>query len=374
MMIPVNSPDVNQADIERVAEDLRLGRLSGSTVTITGLELALAAHVGTAHAVAVANGSCALDLACEVAGVSPGDEVVLPTLTIVSCLAPILRRGARPVFVDASPSDWNMDLDQVVSSVGPRTRAIIAVHTYGLGLDIPTLRERLGERPPYIIEDAAEALGVFVRNRPCGSLGDVAIHSFYANKVITGGEGGALTLEDYETAEDLRALRNLDFGAVERFRHERAAWNFRMSSLQGALIHSQLDRIQMFLEHRRQVGLRYREQLSHLPGLEFQPLTNSVSENGHWVVAVTTGANTGVTGEMMRSRLAEEGIETRALFAPLHRQPVLARFGFSDQETRPVAESLYARGLYLPCGNGISFDSVDKVCSAVDRVYYEVFS
>jgi len=373
-VIPVNIPDVAHQDLAAVEAALRAGYLSGHTEVVTGFEEALAGRVGTTFAVAVSSGSAALELACEIAEIQPGDEVVLPAFTIMSCLAPVLRRGARPVFVDSRPGDWNMAPDQALGAITPLTRAIIAVHTYGLGLELDTLHSAISDAGGLLIEDAAESLGVRVNGRECGSLGHVGVHSFYANKVITGGEGGALTLDNVQIYRRLRALRNLDFGAVDRFSHQTAAWNLRMSSLQAALVHSQLTRLDHYLAHRLYIADAYRERLAHLPGITFQNMANSVSRCGHWVVALLIDEDTGVDAKRFGSELADVGVESRPFFTPLNRQPVLAKYGLEQQPAMPVAERLARQGLYLPFGNGIDLTTVERVCQHFQQVHQRLIS
>lgn len=367
-MIPVNIPSVTQDDIDSVVSALRDGWISGEGPVVQDFEFAVASKTNRKHGVSVSNGSDALDLAFAAIDLQPGDEVILPTFTIISCLAPILRMGLVPVFIDSEPGTWNMDTTKIRDSISERTRAILAVHIYGLTVDFDPILSLAKEFNLFVIEDAAEAQGLTYKGHPCGSLGDLSTFSFYANKNLTTGEGGMVLTDNDEIAERLKYLRNLTFKASERFVHEDLGWNMRLSSLQSALGKSQLGRLDWAVSRRKEIARRYRENLEDLANISFQDDKSVGGENCYWVFGVLLSEGHRFdNAKKAMEELASKGVGTRPFFYPLHLQPVIDRFpSISRSSSLPVAENLYARGFYLPNGLGMS-DSDLEICIQVAR-------
>ena len=217
------------------------------------------------HAFAVSNGSAALELAVQAIGIGKGDEVIMPTFTIISCALAVVRAGATPVYVDADPHTWNMKVEDIEPLITERTKAIMAVHIYGITVDMDPLLEIAKKYKLKVIEDAAEVIGQTYKGQPCGSFGDISTLSFYPNKHITTGEGGMVLVNDDELAERCNSLRNLCFGKTDRFVHKELGWNFRMSNLQAAVGVAQLERLPQTLEKKREIGKIYHQ---HLEGCE----------------------------------------------------------------------------------------------------------
>ncbi len=186
--IPVNQPLLNGNEACYLQECIDTGWISSEGPFVERFETAMAGRVGRKYGIAVCNGSAALEAAVAALGIGPGDEVIMPTLTIISCAASVVRAGATPVLVDADPLTWNMDVDQVRAKISSRTRAIMAVHLYGLPVDMHPLLELARRHGLAVIEDAAEAIGQTCNGQPCGSFGDMSIFSFYPNKHVTTGE------------------------------------------------------------------------------------------------------------------------------------------------------------------------------------------
>lgn len=233
--VPVCKPHVWGDEIAELARVLDAEWLSASTPVVDEFEQAFARRLGIAHAVAVVNGTCVLELALDVLGIGPDDEVIVPDFCVFSCVLAVVRRGARPVPVDADDT-WNLDVESARAAITPRTRAILAVHTYGHPARIEELRAIACANQVALVEDAAEALGATVGTRPVGTFGDLSCFSLYANKAITTGEGGFVATDSAELADKLRWKRNLCFGTDEesRFTHEALGYNFRMGALQAA--------------------------------------------------------------------------------------------------------------------------------------------
>ncbi len=349
--IPVNEPLLDGNERRYLQQCIDEGWVSSDGPFVAEFERRFAARVARQHGVAVANGSAALEAAVAALGLQPGDEVIVPTFTIISCVAPLVRAGLVPVLVDSDPATWNMDPAAVARRIGPRTRAIMVVHIYGLPVDLDPILALAKEHGLRVIEDAAEAHGQDYRGRPCGSFGDLSVFSFYPNKHVTTGEGGMILTDDDGLAERCRELRNLCFvPGKRRFVHEELGWNFRMSNLQAAVGVAQLERLDEFVARKRRMGRRYSELLAGVPGLELPVARTPYAENVYWVFGVVLTDEVPFDAEEAMRRLAARGIGTRPFFYPMHQQPVFRRMGLFAADRHPVAERLAARGFYLPSG------------------------
>ena len=360
--IPVSEPALGAVEREALQRCIDDGWISSEGPQVVEFEQRIAELVGRRHAIAVSSGTAALDVAVELAGVGPGDEVILPSFTIISCVTQVVRSGATPIFVDSDPDTWNADVTQVIECIGPRTRAIVLPHLYGLPADIAPIEQVAAEQGIVLIEDAAEAHGQLVGGRPCGSFGSLSMLSFYPNKLITTGEGGMLLTDDDELAERARRLRNLGFRPERRFVHEELGWNYRMTNLQAALGVAQVERWADHLARKRAIGLRYHELLQDIETVQLAPTEHAGSENLYWVVGLVIDEATGLDAITVMRRLADQQVGSRPFFYPLHRQPVLNRLGFGVDDDLPVAERLGEQGLYLP--SGVTLTDEDIVRSA----------
>jgi perosamine synthetase len=289
--------------------------------------------------------------------------VLVSASTNVATALAVVHNGAVPVPIDSEAITWNLDLDLIEARITERTRAIIPVHLYGHPVDMDRLMEIADRRGLIVIEDCAESHGATVRGRMTGSFGAMACFSFYANKVITTGEGGMVTTNDPALAERLRLLRNLAF-TTPRFRHDEAGYNFRMTGFQAALGLSQLRRIEEVIAAKRALAARYDAALHDVPGLSL-PVELDWARNVYWMYAVVVGPAFGRTRDELASRLRAEGIDTRTFFCPMDLQPFLRRLpGFPD-DACPVADRLWEEGLYLPSTPTLSDAEVVRIGTAV---------
>ena len=362
--IPVNEPVLDGNEIRYLTECIETGWISCDGPFVHQLEQAIAKKVDRRYGVAVCNGSAALDVAVAALNLEHGDEVILPTFTIISCAAAIVRAGAVPVVVDADPATWNMDPNQIEEKITPRTRAIMVVHIYGLPTEMePILRlaERHGLK---VIEDAAEAIGQTCNGKTCGSFGDISTLSFYPNKHVTTGEGGMVLTDDAGLAERCRSLRNLCFQR-KRFIHEELGWNFRMSNLQAAVGVAQVERLDEFVNRKREMGARYDQLLHETAGLQLPLKATSYANNIYWVYGVVLNDAIEIDAETATGRLSQAGVGTRPFFFPMHEQPVFRRMGLFQNVACPVAEYLARRGFYLPSGLGVTEDQQRRVTAAL---------
>lgn len=363
--IPVNEPLLGDNEKKYLLECIDTGWISSEGPFVRQFEEKFAKRVGRQHGVAVANGSGALDIAVQALQLGPGDEVILPTFTIISCAASIVRAGAVPVLVDADPETWNMDVNQIAEKITPNTRAIMVVHIYGLPVDMDPIIELARKHDLKIIEDAAEMHGQMYKGKPCGSFGDISTFSFYPNKHITTGEGGMLVCDDPDLAERCRGLRNLCFQAKKRFVHEELGWNYRMTNMQAALGVAQLERLDEFIGIKRAMGRRYTTLLKDVAALQLPLERTENAENIYWVFGVVLDDAIPFDAEEAMKRLAATGIGTRPFFWPMHEQPVFSRMGLFAGDHFPVAEKLARRGFYLPSGMALSGQQMERVITAV---------
>lgn len=367
-MIPVNEPLLDGNEKKYLIECIDTGWISSEGPFVTRFEKDMAAAVGRRHGIAVCNGTAALEVSVAALDLKPGDEVIMPTFTIISCAAAVIRLGCVPVLVDCDPITWNMDVTRIEARITPRTRAIMVVHTYGLPVDMAPVLAIAEKHGLKIIEDAAEMHGQTYRGRSCGSFGDLSIFSFYPNKHITTGEGGMVLTDDDLLAERCRSLRNLCFQAKKRFVHEELGYNFRMSNLQAALGVAQLERLEAFVARKRRMGAFYRERLAKVEGLQLMPEKTDYAENIYWVYGVVLKDEVPFDAEEAMRRLGALGIGTRPFFWPMHEQPVFRRMGLFEKERCPVAERLARRGFYLPSGLALSDAQRDEVAAGVEAM------
>lgn len=364
-MIPVNVPLLNGNEAKYLAECIDTGWISSEGPFVKKFESQFSARMGRKYGIAVANGSAALDVAVVALGVGPDDEVILPTFTIISCAAAIVRAGAIPVVVDCDPLTWNMDVNQIKDNITPKTKAIMVVHMYGLPVDMDPLLAIAEEYGLFIIEDAAEAHGLNYKGKPCGSFGDISTFSFYPNKLITTGEGGMVLTDDESLAERCRSLRNLCFQASQRFVHEELGWNFRMSNLQAAIGLAQLENLDNHISRKHLIGQRYTELLKDTPALQLPVAQTDYAENIYWVYGIVLEDDHQFDAKEAMKRLAEIGIGTRPFFWPMHKQPVFLKNGMFNNVFCPVAERIARRGFYIPSGLTLNDMEIERVANAV---------
>jgi perosamine synthetase len=366
--IPVNQPMLDGNEKRYLIECIETGWISSEGPFVGQFEERFAAQMGRKHGIAVCNGTAAIDAAVEALGIGPGDEVILPAFTIISCVLQIVRSGATPVLVDSDPLTWNLDVKQLESRITPRTKAIMVVHTYGLPVDMDPVMDIARRHGLRVIEDAAEAHGQSYKGRACGSFGDISVFSFYPNKHVTTGEGGMILTDDEELAETCRSLRNLCFQPEKRFVHERLGWNLRMTNLQAALGLAQLERLGEFVQRKRRMGERYQALLTGLDQVQLPLPRTEYAENIYWVFGLVLDESHGREADWAIHALFEEGVGCRPFFCPLHYQPVLRRLGMFANETYPVAERLYKFGFYVPSGLALTDEMIDRVGNAVSVV------
>ena len=352
-MIPVNEPKFGKREKELLNQCIDTGWVSSDGPFIKEFEERFAAFTGMKHGIAVCNGTAAIEAALFALDVHEGDEVIMPTFTIISCAVAALRLGAKPVLVDIDPEIWTMDVNQIEAKITKKTKAIMPVHIYGHPVDMDPVLDIAGKHGIAIMEDAAEVHGAEYKGRKCGSMGQVSSFSFYANKIITTGEGGMVLTNDEKAAERARSFRNLCFRPEKRFYHTELGYNFRMTNLQAALGVAQTERVEESIVLKRRLGSYYRKLLAEIPGIRFAP-EKPWAKSVYWMYAVEVDPSTKLNAEIVMKKLAARGVGTRPFFMGMHEQPVFHKMGLFVGERYPIAERAYQQGFYLPSGMALT--------------------
>ncbi|MCU1245882.1 MAG: putative aminotransferase [Acidobacteria bacterium] len=368
-IIPVADTLLDGNELRYVTECIQSNWVSSEGPFVRRFEEAFAAAAGCRFGVACSSGTGALHLLLATLGLQPGDEVILPAFTMIATANAVTYTGATPVLVDAEPRTWNLGVDLVERKITPRTRAIIAVHTYGHPVDADPLRALADKHRIHLLEDAAEGHGAVYRGRQVGSLGDAAVFSFYGNKIVTTGEGGMITTNDQRLADLARQLRGHAFSPQRHFWHEYLGFNYRMTNLQAAVGLAQTERLDDLVSRRSRNSFAYSEVLSDVPRLTLPAEADGV-KNVFWMYALLVEEAFGCSRDELRRSLAAGGIETRSMFIPIHLQPIYHQ-AFRG-ERYPVAEALCRKGLYLPSGPGLSTADIAYVGSEIARIQRSV--
>lgn len=381
-MIPVNEPLLDGNEKKYLAECVDTGWISSEGPFVTRFEQMFAEFCERKHAVAVSNGTASLEVALYAAGIRPGQRVIMPSFTIASCAVAAIRLGATPYLVDMDPQLWCMDVNQACRMVergDEHTAAVMPVHIYGHPVDMDPLLKICDKYRVKIIEDAAEVHGAQYHSaylaksagekvwRPCGSFGEVSSFSFYANKIITTGEGGMVVTDNEEMAERARSYRNLCFGKEERFRHEDIGYNFRMTNLQAAVGVAQMEQADKFIAKKLQIAKWYAEELAGVEELRLQPI-REWAKPVHWMIAVQLESKLGLTAEQAMQKLREHKIGTRPFFMGLHAQPSLRYLVEVPDGGCPYTDNAYKYGFYLPSGMTLEQEQIKEVCNRLKDI------
>ena len=370
-LIPVCEPLYLGNEIAYVEDAVKSGWISSAGEYLNKFEKAFAEYCGAKHAIATTSGTTALHLALVAHGVGEGDEVIIPNFTMAAVLLSVLYCGATPVFVDATRDTWCIDVEQLKKKITKKTKAIIPVHIYGHPADMNEINLLAKDAGISVIEDAAESHGATYFGKRCGSLSDSACFSFYANKIITTGEGGMVVTSNDEIAEKCRYFKNLCFSlkGPRDYWHNDIGFNYRMTNVQAALGLAQVEHIDEFVRRRRANAAQYLEALSGIEGLTL-PVEKPNMTNVYWMFGFVVDKNVfGCSRDELAVKLIEKGIQTRTFFRPLHRQKMLEARGISDLGSYPQSELLGEGGMYLPSGSGLTQTEIAFVANCVREIH-----
>jgi perosamine synthetase len=367
MKIPVSVPDLSGNEEKYLLDAFRSSWISSTGSYVNKFEADFARVAGTKYALSVANGTVALHLALVGLDVGPGDEVIIPALTYIATANAVKYVGATPVFVDVQPDTWCMDPSAIETAITPNTKGIIPVDLYGHPADMDAINAIAKAHGLWVLADSAEAHMAKYRGRPVGSLAPISVFSFYGNKIITSGEGGALTYDDPELDHRLRMLRSQGMDPQRRYYFPIIGYNFRLTNLACAILCGQLERLEEIVTRRRAIFAGYRRLLDAVPGIGFQPVADW-AEPAPWLFCITINEREfGISRDMIAQRLLERGIDTRPFFVPLHLLPPYMN-GKAGRGDFPVSEMLGECGLNLPTFSGMTDDQVAYVCAAIAAI------
>ncbi len=367
MFIPVNEPLLGAEELANVTTAVKTGWISSEGKFVKQFEDEFAGYIGVKYGVAVCNGTAALHLALATLGIGKGDEVIVPAFTMIASVYAIIYCGATPVLVDADPETWCMDVSQIEKKITRKTKAIMPVHIYGHPVDMDPLLEIAKKHKLIIVEDAAEIHGGEYKGRKAGGLGEIGCFSFYANKIITTGEGGMLVTNDQDIYEKAKILRNMAFSEGKRYIHYEIGFNYRMTNLQAAVGLGQLHQVKKLLEIKIRNAHSYNEKLKHIPGITL-PVQKPWAKNVYWMYSILIEKDFGLPAGQVQAKLKEMGVDTRALFVPMHQQPVLLKMGLFSREKYPVSEELSQKGFYLPSGTALTEEQIEVVCQSLAQI------
>lgn len=366
--IPVNTPLLDGNEKNYLNQCLDTGWISSEGPFVKKFEEEFAKFVGVKHAVTVSNGTVALDIAVNALDLPSGSEVIVPAMTIISCASSVIQADLVPVFIDCTSDRFTIDVDLIEQQITAKTKAIMAVHLYGLPVAMEAIEYLANKYKLKIIEDAAQAHALKYKEKNCGSFGDLATFSFYPNKLITTGEGGMIVIDDDHLARRCQELRNLCFLPHKRFFHESLGTNGRMTNLQAALGLAQLEKVEQKIEKKRWIGKSYNQYLKNLKNARL-PLTHiPEAQNIYWVYPLVLNDDYPMDAQAVMAQLQEKAVGTRPFFYPLHLQPALKKFLSSSQPDCPHSLKLYEKGFYIPSGLGLNEEEIMHVSKVLMEV------
>lgn len=366
--IPVNEPLLNGNEKKYLCECIDTGWISSEGPFVKEFEQKMSASVNRKYGIAVSNGTAALEVACQALGITQGDEVIMPTFTIISCAMAVTKLGAIPVLVDSDIDNWNMKVDEIEKKITSKTKAIMMVHIYGLPVMVDKVLELAKKYNLKVIEDAAEMHGQTYNGKPCGSFGDISTFSFYPNKHVTTGEGGMVVTDDENLAQRCRMVRNLCFRKDIRYVHDEISDNYRFTNLQAAVGLAQLERLDEFIQKKRDMGKYYTEKLQGVKGIQLPIEKTSYADNIYWVYGILLKEEIKVDNRQIQKLLASEGIGTRTFFWCMHEQPVYQNMGLDMGKEYLNAEYMARKGFYIPSGLALTKEQMDKVVEGIINV------
>ena len=367
IIFPVSIPYISQRDINSVNKVLKNGWISSDGPEVKKFESEFSKFIGRKYSVAVSSGTAALEIAIKALGIKKNDEVLIPNFTIISNALAVVKQQAKPVLIDCNLENWNIDINQLENKINKKTKAIIITHIYSFANDMDKILKICRKNRIFVIEDAAEVIGLKYKNKKCGSFGDISTFSFYANKQITTGEGGMISVNKFDLYNKCKSLRNLCFGKLNRFNHEDIGWNYRMTNIQAALGLSQIKNINKIVKKKIMIGRQYYKNLKLNKNLTILPPFISYSKNIYWVVGILI-KNKKIKSSLLAIKLRKFGIMTRPFFWPMHEQQIFKKMKLFKKSKFPNSSYLARYGLYLPSYYNLNNKQIDYISSVVNNI------
>ncbi len=368
-MIPVCVPLLGGKELEYVTNCVNTNWISSKGKYVEEFEKRFSEYCGCKYGITTTSGTTSLHLALASIDLKKSDEVIVPAFTMISSLFSIVYCCAKPVLVDADKETWNMDIQQIEEKVSDRTKAIMPVHIYGHPCDMDPIMKIAKKHGLFVLEDAAEAHGAEYKGKKAGGIGDVGCFSFYANKIITCGEGGMVVTNNEAIARRAKTLRDLSFeeGKGRIYLHSEVGYNYRMTNLQAAIGLAQFERINELIEMRRRNAQLYNKFLEDTNGIRL-PIEKEWAKNVYWMYSILIEPEFGISRDKLMNELEKKGIETRSFFIPMNKQPVFGKMHLFEGENYPIAEELSKRGLYLPSSSGLKRDEIRHICDSIINI------
>jgi len=369
-MIPVCEPTLKGNELKYVTEAITSGWISSAGNYITQFESDFSKYCNVKHGIACSNGTTALHLAIEALGIGKGDEIIIPTFTMIASCNAVIYAGATPVLVDSELTTWNMDISKIEEKITNKTKAIMVVHTYGHPVDMDKVNAIAKKHNLFVIEDAAEAHGAEYKGKKTGSLSDIACFSFYANKILCAGEGGMVLTNNDVWAERAKNLRNHFFGK-KRFMHEDIGYNYRLTNVQAAIGCAQVEKVDELVESRRKNAQLYSSLLKNVRGLTLPPEA-SWAKNVYWMYGILVQPEFGMSMPELMEELKKRGIETRTFFIGMHKQPCYKRPNPQFHKLSgnyPISDELESKGLYLPSSSHLTKDQITHIAEKIQEIH-----
>ncbi len=368
-MIPVCVPLLNGRELEYVTNCINSNWISSKGWYVEEFERKFSNYCNCKYGVTTTNGTSSIHLALASIGLKKDDEVIVPAFTMISSVLPIIYCGAKPVLVDCDPDTWTINVNQIESKISKKTKAILPVHIYGHPCDMDPIINLAKRHNIHVITDDAEAHGAEYKAKKTGGLADVGCFSFYANKIITCGEGGMMVTNNEKIAERAKTLKNLSFKKDARrvYLHSEIGYNYRLTNLQAAVGLAQFEKIDELVEMRRRNALLYKECLSGIAGLRF-PVEKEWAKNVHWMFSILVNSDFRVNRDTLIDKLEKKGIETRPFFIPMNQQPAFRNRGMFQGENYPVSEDISCKGLHLPSSSGLKAQEIEFVCDSIKNI------
>ncbi|GAB6910070.1 DegT/DnrJ/EryC1/StrS aminotransferase [Desulfosarcina cetonica] len=365
IMTQVSAPDLSKMEEANVVDAIRSTWISSTGSYINRFEKEFANKCSTNYCLSVCNGTVALHLALLALDVRHGDEVIVPSLTYIATANAVRYVGAEPIFIDVDPKTWCIDPDLIENSITRRTKGIIVVHLYGHPADMDRINHIAAVHGLWVIEDAAEAHFAKYKGDPVGSLGRVGTFSFYGNKIITCGEGGAITLNDKNLSIRAKTLRGQGMDPNRRYFFPVTGYNFRLTNIACAILCAQMERYKNILTKRLNIFSTYREFLSEINGISFQPVAEWAEPTPWLFCIVVNEKEYGKSRDDLIRLLENQGIETRPFFIPLHLLPPFREQSVERKDSLIHTEKISRSGLNLPTFSNLSKKEIEKICSII---------
>ncbi len=360
--IPVNTPLITKDDVINVSKCIKSGWISSEGPDVKKFENNFARFIKKKFGCSVSSGTAALEIAVRSLNLKKNDEIIMPSFTIISNANAIIKNSLKPILVDVDKHTWNIKIDEIEKKITKRTKCLMLPHIYGLSNDMDKILKLVKKYKLYLIEDAAEVLGLKYKNKYCGSFGDISIFSFYANKHITTGEGGMLLTNNNILYKRFKSFRNLCFGSkLNRFNHFDIGWNYRYTNIQASLGLSQLKRIKEIIKKKEMIGNYYYNHLKNIKEISLQPNKLNYSKNIYWVFGLVLKKNHKISFDDLSKELNKRNIGTRPFFWPIHKQDAYKKIKSFKNLKLPNSEFISKNGLYLPSGLGLSKQEIKYV-------------